>query len=113
MAADITATLRLQVQEEVTTQFKRAREELENVRKQTERTKGEFKDLFKELAGPLANLGAGAAIGILIKETISAASSLEALESRAKVIFGDSFPQMEQAAAQFAQQVGRDKSEVL
>lgn len=78
------------------------------------------KNLFKEFLGGLG-LGAGffgaqAAARTLLefgRSSLAAASDLQAMESRAKAIYGESFPRMKQGAEDLAQALGRSSSDLL
>src|SRR4051812_41700607 len=96
LANEVTALLRLQVQEEVTKSMGKARDELEKFQKQSVSAEKQVKDLFRELAGPVAGIGIGAALGKFVSASLEAAGSLEALHRRAQVLFGADFPAMEQ-----------------
>src|SRR5688500_7934627 len=98
MANEVTATLRLIVKEEVTTHMKKARDEMEKLQKTSDKTKGFVQNLFRELAGPAAGLGAAAAIGAFVRGSIEAADALEGLNNRAQLIYGATFPNMKHQA---------------
>src|SRR4051812_36891590 len=104
--SEVTAILRLQVKEEVSREMAKARGELEKFEKQSNSLRGTAKDLFRELAGPAAGLGAGAALGMLVKGSLEAAASLQALENRARLIYGTAFPRMQQEAEKMGAALG-------
>ncbi len=110
---DVTATLRIVAKEEVSAQMQKARKEMEDFQKRTESTKGSVRDFFKELAGPAAAFGSAAGLALIAKGAVEAASRLEALQSRAQAIYGDSFPQMSGQAEALGQKLNRSASDML
>jgi hypothetical protein len=113
MDNQVTATLRLQVKEEVTTQMAKARGEVERFQKQSVSLRGNVRDLFRELAGPAAGIGLAAGLGMLVKNSIEAASALQAVQNRARVVFGEDFPAMEAGSRKMAEGLNRNTSEIL
>lgn len=110
---EVTATLKLQVKEEVTTQMAKARGELEKFGKQSVNVQGQVKDLFRELAGPVGTLGIAAAIGMIVKQSIEAASALKMVRNSAEVVFGEDFARMEAGVNSMAASLHRNASEIL
>ncbi len=76
MSADVSATLRLLVQEEVSSKFKAAAKEMEAFQKRTNSVRGEVQDFFGAFNVPIGRLGAGAALGYIAFQSIKAADAL-------------------------------------
>jgi hypothetical protein len=113
MGNEVSATLRLQVQEDVTPRMKAARGELQNLQKASDATKETVSGLFRELAGPAAGVGIGAGIGILIKDSAQAAAALQELNNKAQVVFGQAFPQANAQANALGASLHRSSDDIL
>jgi hypothetical protein len=96
----------------------------ENVGKSATAQKGVLQDFLKGIGGITAAVAGGQGLAYAAekagrsliefgKSTLRAADDLQALESRAKVIYGDALPGVTKALDQFASQVGRSHSDLL
>src|SRR5437868_2849129 len=111
--SEVNATLRLQVKEEVTAAMNKARGEIDKLQQSSDRTKNVVKDLFKELAGPVAGLGTVAGIAQFIRSSVEAADAMQAMERRAQAVYGDAFPKVRHEAEGLASVLHRSQSDIL
>src|SRR4051812_3659790 len=93
--------------------MKQARGEMEKMQQSADKTKDFVRGVFKEFAGPVASIGAGAALGIFVKSAIEAAAELEEVHNRAIVIFGDDFPEMERRSITLGAALHRSADDLL
>jgi len=100
---------------------KKVEQGLKKVEDQAKKTSSVFDGLFKRFtaANIVANTVVGAftritsAIAQFIKGTIRASSDLTELDSKARVVFGESFPAIAKQADSIAKEVGRASSTIL
>jgi hypothetical protein len=93
--------------------MKKAQKDMEDFQKKADETKDVVGGLFRELAGPVAQIGLGAGLGLFLKDSVQAAAGLQELHNKAEVVFGADFPKALAQADALAASLHRSSDDML